>query len=361
MNVIMRLLPGSSIRARLLAACCGLALLTALVGGVGSGGFATMNAAFQQAANENLPAVSHLVQADRDMQRALVAQRTLMFMKSDSLAAQEQMKSYTSSMLQITEHWKAYVAFPAHAGEAKLRAEFEAARAEWERSAGEVVKLLAQDSTDARKHAIDVSLNEGAEKFEKARTVLRSLSDMHLSAAASSVKTEEARAATIRWWMFIGIAAALASALTVSLLVARSISRPLAETVDLLRDIAEGEGDLTKRLTVQSKDEIGELASSFNTFMDTLTTIIGSARLTATHVTGAPQQFLGATGQLASGTQEQAASESTARTEGTKRQERRRMRAEDPGLAEFIETLTVKGTNGHTHGNGHSHNGFEEL
>src|SRR5206468_790149 len=169
-------------------------------------------------------------QADRDMQRALVAQRTLMFMKSDSLAAQEQMKSYTSSMLQITEHWKAYVAFPAHAGEAKLRAEFEAARAEWERSAGEVVKLLAQDSTDARKHAIDVSLNEGAEKFEKAHTVLRSLSDMHLSAAAGSVKTEEARAATIRWWMFIGIAAALAAALTVSRLPARSISRPLAET-----------------------------------------------------------------------------------------------------------------------------------
>jgi len=347
MSVIMRLLPGSSIRARLLGACSGLALLTGLVGGVGTWGLATMNAAFHQAANENLPAVSHLVQADRDMQRALVAQRTLMFMKTDSPAAQEQMKSYTSSMLQITEHWKAYLAFPAPAAEAKLRAEFEAAQAEWEKSAREVVKLLSQDSTDARKDAIDVSLNEGAEKFEKARKVLRSLSDMHLSAAANSVKTEEARAATIRWWMFVGIGAALVSAFTVSLVLARSISRPRAETVDLLRDIAEGEGDLIKRLT------------------------------------GASQQFLGATGQLASGTQEQAASleetaaslkeasadefkyhgagESTAGTEGTKRQERRRMRAEDPGPAEFIETLTAKGTNGHTHGNGHSHNGFEEF
>src|SRR5437773_11963428 len=104
------------------------------------------------------------------------------------------MKSYTSSMLQITEHWKAYVAFPAHAGEAKLRAEFEAARAEWERSAGEVVKPLAQGSTDARKHAIDLSRNEGAQKFEKAHTGLRSRSDMHLSAAASSVTTQAARA-----------------------------------------------------------------------------------------------------------------------------------------------------------------------
>ena len=71
MSFIMRLLPGSSIRARLLGACGGLALLTALVGGVGIWGFATMNAAFQRTANELLPATSHLVQADRDMQRAL--------------------------------------------------------------------------------------------------------------------------------------------------------------------------------------------------------------------------------------------------------------------------------------------------
>jgi len=308
MNFIMRLLPGSSIRARLLGACGGLALLTALVGGLGTWGFATMNAAFQRAANENLPAVSHLVQADRDMQRALVAQRTLMFMKSDSPAAQEQMKAYTTSFEQIAEHWKAYVVFPARGEETKLRSEFEAAQADWEKSAREVLKLLAQDSTDARKDAIEVSLNEGAEKFEKSRKVLRSLSDINLSAAATYAKAEEARAVSIRWWMFFGIGAALVSAFAVSLVLARSIARPLAETVELLRDIADGEGDLTKRLTVRSKDEIGELARSFNTFVDKLTTIIGSVRLTSTHVTGASQQLSGATTQLASGTQEQAAS-----------------------------------------------------
>src|ERR1043166_637857 len=308
MNLIMRLLPGSSIRARLLGACCGLSLLTALVGGAGIWGFATMNAAFQQAANENLPAVSHLVQADRDMQRALVAQRTLMFMKSDSPAAQEQMKRYTSNLEQIAEHWKAYVTFPAPAAEAKLRAEFEAAQAEWEKPAREAVKLLSKDSPDRAKDAIDVSLNEGNEKFEKARKVLHSLSDMQMSAAATYAKTEEARAGTIRWWMFVGIGAALVSAFAVSLALARSIARPLAETVELLRDIADGEGDLTKRLTVRSNDEIGELAGWFNTFVDKLTSIIGNVRLTATHVTGASQQLSGATGQLASGTQEQAAS-----------------------------------------------------
>ena len=130
MNVIVRLLPGWSPRARLLGACCGLWVLTAIVGGVGIWGIAIMNAAFERAANENLPAVSHLAEADRDIERALVALRTLMAMKSDFGAAQDQMKSFTSSVEQIAKHWKAYVVFPANTAEGELRKQFGEYRAE---------------------------------------------------------------------------------------------------------------------------------------------------------------------------------------------------------------------------------------
>ena len=41
-----------------------------------------------------------------------------------------------------------------------------------------------------------------------------------------------------------------------------------------LKDIAEGEGDLTKRLTDNSNDEIGDLRKWFNTFVDQIQTII---------------------------------------------------------------------------------------
>jgi len=52
------------------------------------------------------------------------------------------------------------------------------------------------------------------------------------------------------------------------------IVRPIRGTADMLRDIAEGEGDLTKRLQVTSQDEIGELARWFNEFMDKLQALI---------------------------------------------------------------------------------------
>ncbi|WP_028580991.1 methyl-accepting chemotaxis protein [Desulfogranum japonicum] len=53
-----------------------------------------------------------------------------------------------------------------------------------------------------------------------------------------------------------------------------AIVRPIRGTVDMLKDIAEGEGDLTKRLEVTSQDEIGELAKWFNEFMEKLQSLI---------------------------------------------------------------------------------------
>ena len=41
------------------------------------------------------------------------------------------------------------------------------------------------------------------------------------------------------------------------------------------RDIAEGEGDLTKRVPVEGKDEIAELGKWFNVFIEKLQGMIG--------------------------------------------------------------------------------------
>ncbi|MPQ68344.1 MULTISPECIES: methyl-accepting chemotaxis protein [unclassified Pseudomonas] len=51
-------------------------------------------------------------------------------------------------------------------------------------------------------------------------------------------------------------------------LVANTILRPLQLMKLSLDDIAAGEGDLTRRLAVTSQDELGQLAGSFNRFVD---------------------------------------------------------------------------------------------
>ncbi len=53
------------------------------------------------------------------------------------------------------------------------------------------------------------------------------------------------------------------------------IVRPIQNTVDAVKDIAEGEGDLTRRLDARSKDELGELAGWFNRFLDKMQGVVG--------------------------------------------------------------------------------------
>ena len=61
----------------------------------------------------------------------------------------------------------------------------------------------------------------------------------------------------------IGIIAMLIAALIIFFVVG-SVTKPLATVTHTLKDIAEGEGDLTKTINVSSKDEVGDLAKYFN-------------------------------------------------------------------------------------------------
>jgi methyl-accepting chemotaxis protein len=74
----------------------------------------------------------------------------------------------------------------------------------------------------------------------------------------------------------IGIAllVLLALGILLALLVSRTVTGPIKAVVDTIRDIAQGEGDLTRRLPILGKNEIGELSEWFNTFIGKLHGII---------------------------------------------------------------------------------------
>ncbi|CAK13810.1 methyl-accepting chemotaxis protein [Pseudomonas entomophila] len=69
----------------------------------------------------------------------------------------------------------------------------------------------------------------------------------------------------------LGIAAL---GLLVIWLLAHGIARPLKQMVAMLDDIAQGEGDLTRRLQSDRADELGAIAKGFNTFLAKLQTMI---------------------------------------------------------------------------------------
>ncbi|CAI8787182.1 Methyl-accepting chemotaxis protein McpP [Pseudomonas sp. IT-P12] len=76
----------------------------------------------------------------------------------------------------------------------------------------------------------------------------------------------------------LGIAAIMA---LLVILIARSIVRPLQETVNAMANIASGESDLTRSLDTHGQDEVTQLAHHFNAFTAKLRGVISQLQVSA--------------------------------------------------------------------------------
>ena len=98
----------------------------------------------------------------------------------------------------------------------------------------------------------------------------------------------------------------------------RGIVGPLQKLVDRVRDIGQGDADLTLRVEHDSNDELGELAKWFNVFVERIQSILGQVAGTSDTLNGASSKLNDTAKQLANGavqTGRQSASASTVAAE----------------------------------------------
>ena len=69
-----------------------------------------------------------------------------------------------------------------------------------------------------------------------------------------------------------------------TVLIQRSIVLPLNETVEMITNISEGEGDLSKRIQIQGDDELTLLTSGFNTFSEKIKNLVNDVQQTSDKV-----------------------------------------------------------------------------
>jgi len=106
----------------------------------------------------------------------------------------------------------------------------------------------------------------------------------------------------------------IVSAITVAIIIAslmmayfitRMIVVPLHQLAAAFKDIAEGEGDLRRRLDAGRRDEIGEVAEGFNTFVDKLTNVLGKVVELTQRVGFSSMQLSATAEQIFKGTENQ--------------------------------------------------------
>lgn len=96
-----------------------------------------------------------------------------------------------------------------------------------------------------------------------------------------------------------GLVAGALIAIVLGLLVTRAVTLPIIRAAEMLKDISEGEGDLTKRLITPNNDEIGEMAKYFNNFVEKLQGIVGQMATNAYSVAASATQLSAVSEQTA--------------------------------------------------------------
>jgi len=91
---------------------------------------------------------------------------------------------------------------------------------------------------------------------------------------------------------------ALVVACVITLSITKKMTKGIITAADILKDIASGEGDLTKQLPVTSSDEVGDLAKYFNQFINKLRDIVGSVQENAQSVASGSTELAAATEEL---------------------------------------------------------------
>ncbi|MDR5694225.1 MAG: methyl-accepting chemotaxis protein [Armatimonadota bacterium] len=147
---------------------------------------------------------------------------------------------------------------------------------------------------DARALALGVQ----AERFKKltslADEIVKRMDRMSTRARAESQATVSRSIAILLIVSGLGIAVGIFLVLLASTLIAK----PVQQVTTALQDIAQGEGDLTRRIEVKSKDEVGELANWFNIFVDKIAELVRRIGETAQSLSSHSQELAATTEEV---------------------------------------------------------------
>ena len=110
------------------------------------------------------------------------------------------------------------------------------------------------------------------------------------------------------WVVLVVSAIGVLVSLFFGFLVRRSITNPVDNLVEMAKDIAQGEGDLTKRILVSGQDELGNLSNWYNLFLKKLNNIIVQVKKRSHNINKVSQEMASGNQELSTRTHQQSAS-----------------------------------------------------
>jgi methyl-accepting chemotaxis protein len=209
--------------------------------------------------------------------------------KKYSAAFDEEFAQYQSHIVNAEDKAKAAAALKLYVEEV--------------RPATDQLLQLAYEDKDAEAQAglkaARAKLNEVDALFDELETSKRQLMEETMNTTNADIEASQRS-------MVIVLCSAVVAGLLCAFVITRAITGPLGKTVDVLTQVAAG--DLTARLNLTTKDEIGAMGSALDQTVGKMRDALSDVRSTADCVASGAQQLSAASEEISSGAQEQAAS-----------------------------------------------------
>lgn len=153
------------------------------------------------------------------------------------------------------------------------------------------------DNISAKTQEGVATLAKDNKQLERSFSELRQNLSNQFQIELDAVTALSKRQRTLGFLIFL--ASVICGIVTSAVVINRQIAVPLNQLATRLRDIAEGEGDLTRRLEIVGKDEVAMAGNAFNLFMDKLQTIMRQVASNTHQLAGATEEISSSAVQMA--------------------------------------------------------------
>ena len=265
-----------------------LAILLVAMGALGVRGITQVAESSTTLTNRHMPAVSLLLNADRDLYQAFVAERSLLDESAHQYADQLR-AAHAENLQQAYGRVHKFAAMQPGNEALALVAEFDRGYERWKATSLRVLEMSSSDPEGASR----LSFADSEAQFEEARTAIDKLGELEDGAANAVGSDAIARGDALVWQQGLLIAIGLLVCLVLIVGFPLLVTRPLHSLLHRIEQIADGDGDLRVRLDVLSRDELGKLSHAFNRFLDKLQPLIKEVGRVTGEVADSAQSLAG--------------------------------------------------------------------
>lgn len=222
----------------------------------------------------NLLAVGYLLEADADVHKALVEERSMLFLNAgtpDFKAAIDRHRQSIESARKKLDDFHLLVKDDAIN---QLYSSYEISRDKWEKLTYTVASEREANTRIGRTTAIEVSFKDANVAFMQMRNEIYALKKQVEQTANSTVNESHALVGSSRNIMILIIGATVLISFAIWLFTPRLMVDPIKKMIAFITSLAGDGGDLTHKVPVAYQDELGNLSQSINLFIDSLRNLL---------------------------------------------------------------------------------------